>query len=103
MTCAPRRIRTFDLPLRRRSLYPLSYRGRCPVKLSRSPARPEIVQPGVAGRGAIGRAEECGTVQVRDAMTEATITETPTDKLRTAAERMWREQPVRCSSPRAGG
>jgi hypothetical protein len=24
---APRRIRTFDLPLRRRSLYPLSYRG----------------------------------------------------------------------------
>ena len=25
-------------------------------------------------------------------MTEATITETPTDKLRTAAERMWREQ-----------
>ncbi len=35
---APRRIRTFDLPLRRRSLYPLSYRGRCPAKLS-APAR----------------------------------------------------------------
>ena len=31
-------------------------------------------------------------MQVRDVMTEATITETPTDKLRTAAERMWREQ-----------
>ena len=46
---APRRIRTFDLPLRRRSLYPLSYRGRCPVKLSRSPAGPPIVRPGVVG------------------------------------------------------
>jgi CBS domain-containing protein len=31
-------------------------------------------------------------VQVRDVMTEATITEMPTDKLRSAAERMWREQ-----------
>jgi CBS domain-containing protein len=31
-------------------------------------------------------------VQVRDVMTEATVTETPTDNLRTAAERMWREQ-----------
>ena len=31
-------------------------------------------------------------MQVRDVMTEATITETATDKLRTAAERMWREQ-----------
>jgi CBS domain-containing protein len=31
-------------------------------------------------------------VQVRDVMTEATITDTPTDNLRTAAERMWREQ-----------
>jgi CBS domain-containing protein len=92
MTCAPRRIRTFDLPLRRRSLYPLSYRGRCRGKLSRSPAGPAIVRPGIVGWGAIGAAEECGTVQVRDVMTEATITETPTDKLRTAAERMWREQ-----------
>src|SRR5262249_55559054 len=27
-TCAPSRIRTFDLLLRRRSLYPRSYRGR---------------------------------------------------------------------------
>jgi CBS domain-containing protein len=31
------------------------------------------------------RGEECGTVQVRDVMTEATITETPADKLRSAA------------------
>src|ERR1700744_4099332 len=31
-------------------------------------------------------------VQVRDVMTEATVTDTPTDNLRTAAERMWREQ-----------
>lgn len=31
-------------------------------------------------------------MQVRDVMTEATITETPADKLRSAAERMWREQ-----------
>ena len=89
---APRRIRTFDLPLRRRSLYPLSYRGRCPPKPSRSAAGPGIVWPGIVGWGATGTAEECGTVQVRDVMTEATITETPADKLRTAAERMWREQ-----------
>ena len=27
MTCAPTATRTRDLPLRRRSLYPLSYRG----------------------------------------------------------------------------
>ena len=74
MTSAPRRIRTFDLPLRRRSLYPLSYRGRCPVKLSRSPAGPPIVRPGVVGWGAIRTAEEWGTVQVRDVMTEATAT-----------------------------
>lgn len=31
-------------------------------------------------------------MQVRDVMTEATIIETPADKLRSAAERMWREQ-----------
>ena len=31
-------------------------------------------------------------MQVRDVMTEATVTDTPTDNLRTAAERMWREQ-----------
>jgi CBS domain-containing protein len=31
-------------------------------------------------------------VQVRDVMTEATVTEAATDNLRTAAERMWREQ-----------
>ncbi len=31
-------------------------------------------------------------MQVRDVMTEATVTETPTDSLRAAAERMWREQ-----------
>jgi CBS domain-containing protein len=31
-------------------------------------------------------------VQVRDVMTEATITETPADKLRSGAERMWRER-----------
>lgn len=31
-------------------------------------------------------------MQVRDVMTEATVTDTATDNLRTAAERMWREQ-----------
>ena len=31
-------------------------------------------------------------MQVRDVMTEATITDTATDNLRMAAERMWREQ-----------
>ena len=31
-------------------------------------------------------------MQVRDVMTEATVTETATDTLRSAAERMWRNQ-----------
>ena len=31
-------------------------------------------------------------MQVRDVMTEATITESPLDSLRSAAERMWRQQ-----------
>lgn len=31
-------------------------------------------------------------MQVRDVMTEATVTDSTTDKLRAAAERMWREQ-----------
>jgi CBS domain-containing protein len=31
-------------------------------------------------------------VQVRDVMTEATVTDATTDTLRSAAERMWREQ-----------
>jgi CBS domain-containing protein len=31
-------------------------------------------------------------VQVRDVMTEATVTESPHDSLRSAAERMWRQQ-----------
>ena len=31
-------------------------------------------------------------MQLRDVMTEATITETPAGKLRPAAERVWREQ-----------
>jgi CBS domain-containing protein len=31
-------------------------------------------------------------VQVRDVMTEATVTDSTTDTLRSAAERMWREQ-----------
>ncbi|HYZ56063.1 MAG TPA: CBS domain-containing protein [Streptosporangiaceae bacterium] len=31
-------------------------------------------------------------MQVSDVMTEATVTETPTDSLRAAAERMWRQQ-----------
>ena len=31
-------------------------------------------------------------MQVRDVMTEATVTDTTTDTLRSAAERMWREQ-----------
>ena len=32
------------------------------------------------------------TVQVRDVMTEATVTDSTTDTLRSAAERMWRQQ-----------
>jgi CBS domain-containing protein len=31
-------------------------------------------------------------VQVRDVMTQATVTESPQDSLRSAAERMWRQQ-----------
>jgi len=31
-------------------------------------------------------------VQVRDVMTQATVTESPRDSLRSAAERMWRQQ-----------
>lgn len=31
-------------------------------------------------------------MQVRDVMTQATVTETPGDSLRSAAERMWRQQ-----------
>ena len=31
-------------------------------------------------------------MQVRDVMTQATVTETPSDTLRAAAERMWRQQ-----------
>lgn len=31
-------------------------------------------------------------MQVRDVMTEATVTESPRDSLRSAAERMWRQQ-----------
>lgn len=31
-------------------------------------------------------------MQVRDVMTEATVTESPQDSLRSAAERMWRQQ-----------
>jgi CBS domain-containing protein len=31
-------------------------------------------------------------VQVRDVMTQATVTESPSDTLRAAAERMWRQQ-----------
>jgi CBS domain-containing protein len=31
-------------------------------------------------------------VQVRDVMTQATVTESPEDSLRSAAERMWRQQ-----------
>ena len=37
MTCAPTATRTRDLPLRRRSLYPLSYRGLRHAKLTRMP------------------------------------------------------------------
>jgi CBS domain-containing protein len=33
-----------------------------------------------------------GAVQVKDVMTEATVTESGTDSLRKAAERMWRQQ-----------
>jgi CBS domain-containing protein len=40
----------------------------------------------------LARHEERDTVQVSDVMTEATVTETPTDTLRAAAERMWRQQ-----------
>jgi hypothetical protein len=40
MTCAPTATRTRDLPLRRRSLYPLSYRGLRNPKLTGDGARP---------------------------------------------------------------
>ena len=36
--------------------------------------------------------QERGAVQVRDVMTEATVTDSTTDTLRSAAERMWRQQ-----------
>jgi CBS domain-containing protein len=36
--------------------------------------------------------DRSSTVQVRDVMTQATITESPQDSLRSAAERMWRQQ-----------
>ena len=36
--------------------------------------------------------EEHNAVQVRDVMTQATVTETASDTLRSAAERMWRQQ-----------
>lgn len=38
------------------------------------------------------KGREHSAVQVRDVMTEATITESATDSLRSAAERMWRNQ-----------
>jgi CBS domain-containing protein len=40
----------------------------------------------------IKRSGRENTVQVRDVMTEATVTESPQDSLRSAAERMWRQQ-----------
>jgi CBS domain-containing protein len=36
--------------------------------------------------------QEHAVVQVRDVMTEATVTDSTTDTLRSAAERMWRQQ-----------
>jgi CBS domain-containing protein len=36
--------------------------------------------------------QERGAVQVRDVMTEATVSDSATDTLRSAAERMWRQQ-----------
>src|SRR5262249_47194683 len=36
--------------------------------------------------------DRSSAVQVRDVMTEATVTESPRDSLRSAAERMWRQQ-----------
>src|SRR5207237_5215223 len=38
------------------------------------------------------RGQEHIAVQVRDVMTEATVTDSATDTLRSAAERMWRQQ-----------
>ena len=38
------------------------------------------------------RGQEHIAVQVRDVMTEATVTDSTTDTLRSAAERMWRQQ-----------
>jgi CBS domain-containing protein len=37
-------------------------------------------------------ADGSSTVQVRDIMTEASVTDSPHDSLRSAAERMWRQQ-----------
>ena len=40
----------------------------------------------------VRQGQEHIAVQVRDVMTEATVTESTTDTLRSAAERMWRQQ-----------
>jgi CBS domain-containing protein len=40
----------------------------------------------------IRRSRREDAVQVRDVMTQATVTESPQDSLRSAAERMWRQQ-----------
>src|SRR6266849_3485860 len=41
---------------------------------------------------ASAQGQERSAVQVRDVMTEATVTDSTTDTLRSAAERMWRQQ-----------
>jgi CBS domain-containing protein len=47
----------------------------------------------VGGRIAVSaQGQERSAVQVRDVMTEATVTYSTTDTLRSAAERMWRQQ-----------
>src|SRR5215472_18102567 len=49
-------------------------------------------EPRVGGRPRRLPRTGARAVQVRDVMTEATVTDSTTDTLRSAAERMWREQ-----------
>jgi CBS domain-containing protein len=102
--CAPSRIRTCGLLLRRQLLYPLSYRGwrgYHSTPLAAEPDQPNRYAAGLAhdapreprvGRQARRLHGQERAVQVRDVMTEATVTDSTTDTLRSAAERMWRQQ-----------
>jgi hypothetical protein len=76
MTCAPTATRTRDLPLRRRSLYPLSYRGlpepqaylgwSSPAACSRAPAGKRPGPGPIYGLGSSARPDysECHAGQL---------------------------------------